>query len=284
MAHIPVLQKEVMECLNPKPNENFIDCTIGEGGHSMAILERTAPRGKVLGIDRQLRLKQKERLILTENNFANLKDIVEEYRFRPVNGIFFDLGMSSWHLEDSGRGFSFRKKEPLDMRYDAKEGLTAEKIVNYWSRAEIERILLEYGEERKARRIAELIAAVRKTKPVVNTLQLRAIVEKSGGNLAQTFQALRIAVNGELKNLEKALPQAAEILEEGGRLAVISFHSLEDRIVKNFFSAKGGSAEGGKNTLFTLLTKKPIVPGREEVRNNPRSASAKLRAVKKIIQ
>lgn len=271
MSHIPVLQKEVIEYLDPKHNENFIDCTVGEGGHSTAILERTAPRGKVLGIDRQLRLQLKERLILAEDNFANLKDIVEKNKFKRVSGILFDLGISSWHLEESGRGFSFKKKEPLDMRYDAAERLTAEKIINYWSKTEIERIFREYGEERKAGRLAELIVAARKIKPIENTLQLKTVIEKAGANLAQTFQALRIAVNDELDNLKKALPQAVEILEPGGRLAVISFHSLEDRIVKNFF----------KNPSFAILTKKPIRPSREELRDNPRSRSAMLRAIQK---
>lgn len=269
--HIPVLQKEVIEYLDPKPNENFIDCTIGEGGHSAAILERIAPRGKVLGIDRQLRLKQKERLILAEDNFANLKNIIEQYKFHPVNGILFDLGMSSWHLEESGRGFSFKKKEPLDMRYDPKEGLTAQKIINYWSKAEIERILREYGEERRASQIAERIIETRKVRSIENTPQLRAIIEGARGNLAQTFQALRVAVNDELNNLDKALPQAVEILEPGGRLAVISFHSLEDRMVKNFF----------KNPSFEILTKKPVTPSRAEIEINPRSRSAKLRVIRK---
>lgn len=270
--HIPVLQKEVIQYLDPKPNENFIDCTIGEGGHSMDILEKNGPRGKVLGIDFQLRLKPKERLILAEGNFANLKNIVEKNKFGSVSGILFDLGMSSWHLEESGRGFSFKRKEPLDMRYDLNNQLTAEKIVNFWSKIEIEKILQEYGEEKKAGIIAEFIAEARAVKPIENTLQLAAIINKAGANPRQTFQALRIAVNDELNNIKKSLPQAVEILEQGGRLAVISFHSLEDRIAKNFF----------KNPSFEILTKKPVVPGRQELRNNPRSRSAKLRAIKKI--
>lgn len=271
--HVPVLQKEVIQYLDPKENENFIDCTFGEGGHSSAILEKNGPKGMVLGIDMFLRVSPKnERLILIQGNFANLKEIVEKNKFKKVQGILFDLGISSWHLEESGRGFSFKRKEPLDMRYDDGASLTAEKIVNYWSESEIERILQDYGEERRADRIAQKIIEARKWGPgIQNTLQLREIVNKSGGNPQQIFQALRIAVNDELNNLQKALPQAVEILEPGGRLAVISFHSLEDRIVKNFT----------KNQLFEILTKKPITPSLEEIRRNSRARSAKLRVIKK---
>lgn len=271
MTHIPVLQKEVIKYLNPKPNEDFIDCTVGEGGHALAILEKTRPKGRVLGIDEKLRLKPGEKLILAEDNFANLKNIVEKYKFRPVHGILFDLGMSSWHLEESGRGFSFKKRETLDMRYSPERNLlTAEKIVNYWSKFEIEKVLSEYGEEKRAERIAQKIIEARRLRPITSTLQLREIVNKAGANPQLTFQAIRIAVNDELNNLSKALPQAVEILEPGGRLAVISFHSLEDRIVKNFF----------KNQQCQLLTKKPIRPSREEIKINPRSRSSKLRAIK----
>jgi len=278
MVHIPVLQKEVLQYLDPKPNENFIDCTIGEGGHAAAILEMIAPRGKILGIDYQLRLKPRERLILAEGNFADLKSIVEKYKFRPVSGILFDLGFSSWHLEESGRGFSFQRREPLDMRYDINSQLTAEKIVNFWSKFEIEKILSEYGEEKFAGQIAERIVEERKIRPIKNTPQLTEIVRRSVGGrgkinpATRTFQALRIAVNDELGNLARVLPQAIEVLGLGGRLVVISFHSLEDRIVKNFF----------KNPSFLLLTKRPITPDFGEIKSNPRARSAKLRVVEKI--
>jgi 16S rRNA (cytosine1402-N4)-methyltransferase len=287
--HIPVLQKEVLEYLSPKPNQNFIDCTIGEGGHSAAILERIAPRGKILGIDRdpdilkaaKLKIKNeklKNNLILVCGNFADLKEIVHKNKFKSVSGILFDLGMSSWHLEESGRGFSFNRREPLDMRYSLQNPLTAEKILNYWSKSELEKILREYGEERRSRKIAEKIAEVRKVKPIKNTVQLREIVEKAGSSPRKTFQALRIAVNDELENLKKALPQAVDILEKGGRLVVISFHSLEDRIVKNYFKEK---AKGGL-PIVKILTKKPITPSPEEIKQNPRSRSAKLRAICKV--
>ena len=150
--HIPVLQKEVVKYLDPKPNENFIDCTVGEAGHSMAILEKNGPKGKVLGIDRDknqiLKLKKTERLILVNDNFSNLKEIVKKEKFTSVSGILFDLGMASSHLEESGRGFSFLRKEPLDMRYDSENPLTAEKILNYWSESDIESIIKEFGEEK----------------------------------------------------------------------------------------------------------------------------------------
>ena len=178
--HIPVLQKEVLRYLDPKPNQNFIDATIGEGGHTLVVLERTSPNGKLLGIDWspeiiencKLKIKNfKNRVILINDSFTNLKEIVKKERFLAVSGILFDLGMSSWHLEESGRGFSFLKNEPLDMRYSPQNPLTAEKIVNYWSKSEIEKILREYGEERFAKKIVEKIIEARKSKPIKTTLQ-----------------------------------------------------------------------------------------------------------------
>lgn len=295
--HIPVLQKEVLEYLDPKPNENFIDCTVDGGGHALAILERIQPKGKLLGIDWSPELisrlkseisktKLKDNLILVCDNFSNLKEIVKEQRFKKVSGILLDLGMSSWHLEESKRGFSFLAREPLDMRYNPLSPVSAEKILNYWSREEIEKILKEYGEERFARQISEKIIEARKIKPIENTFQLAEIVKRALpakylwqkiSPATRTFQALRIAVNGELDNLQKVLPQASEVLEKGGRLAVISFHSLEDRIVKNFFK------EQARNNLLKILTKKPITSTNEEIRINPRSRSAKLRAAVKVI-
>lgn len=281
MIHIPVLQKEVLQYLDPKPNENFIDCTIGEGGHASAILEAVRPRGRVLGIDWQIRIKSGDRrLILSQGNFANLKEIAEKENFKNISGILFDLGFSSWHIEESGRGFSFQRREPLDMRYDVRNQLTAEKIINFWSKFEIEKILSEYGEERFASQIAERIVEERKVRPIKNTFQLAELVKRSVRGrdkinpATRTFQALRIAVNDELNNLKAALLQAKEILVSGGRLAVISFHSLEDRIVKNFL--KDNAAE------IEILTKKPVTPSFAEIKSNPRSRSAKLRAAKKL--
>lgn len=273
--HIPVLKKEVLEYLNPKPNDNFIDCTIGFGGHSKAILEKIKPEGRVLGIEQDLEVFKElsslkmGQLVLINDSYLNLKEIVEKYNFRPVSGILFDLGLSSWHLEKSGRGFTFLKEEPLDMRY-GPGGLTAEKIVNKYSQEEIEKILKEYSQERFAKRIARRIVEARKIKPIKTTFELKKLIPKRT-KPQRTFQALRIAVNEELSSLEKALPQAAEILAPQGRLVVISFHSLEERIVKNFF----------KNSNLEILTKKPIRPSKKEIKDNPRSRSAKLRAVRK---
>ncbi|MDP3991198.1 MAG: 16S rRNA (cytosine(1402)-N(4))-methyltransferase RsmH [Candidatus Nealsonbacteria bacterium] len=289
--HIPVLKKEVIQYLDPKPNENFIDATIGNGGHSLAILEKTAPKGKVLGIDWSQEMidsvNKNPNLIPVCANFADLSEIVRKNRISNIRGILFDLGMSSWHLASSGRGFSLQKKEPLDMRYSLANQLTAEKIVNYFSKFEIEKILREYGEEEFSKEIAEKIVEKRKSKPIENTLQLveavkeavpRAYLRRRIHPATRTFQALRIAVNGELDNIEKVLPQALSLLETGGRLVVISFHSLEDRIVKNFF--KNRASEGSEG--LKILTKKPIIPTNQEIKINPKSRSAKLRVAVKI--
>lgn len=290
--HTPVLLKESVEALDPKPNKNFIDCTVGQGGHTIAILEKTGPRGKVLGIDQdsaflsKLRQKvqkgYKNRLILAEGNFAHIIDIASREKFRPVHGILFDLGFSSLHLEESKRGFSFQKQEPLDMRYSTANPLTAEKIVNYWSKADLERILKEYGEEQFAREITEALVNQRSKTPIVKTTQLVKIIQgatpkwyhrKKVHPATKTFQALRIAVNNELENIKQALPQAVEILEPKGRIATISFHSLEDRIIKNFFKT---------HPSLMMITKKPITPSFQEQKANPRSRSAKLRIASKL--
>lgn len=291
--HLPVLKDEVIQLLDPKPGENFVDCTVGEGGHSLAILNCTSPSGKVLGIDADLNclehLKAKvkgteyeNRLILVHGNFANLREIVELHNFKPISGILFDLGLSSWHLEASGRGFSFLRNEPLDMRYDTSNPLTAEIIVNNWSLKDIEHILRVYGEERFAKRIAEEIV---RSRPIKTTLELVMAIERATPKwyhrrrihpATKTFQALRIAVNHELENLERGLAQAIEVLESGGRIAAIAFHSLEDRIVKNFLRDKS------KQGVVKLLTKKPIRPSKKEIAENPRSRSAKLRAAIKL--
>ena len=306
MVHIPVLQKEVLDYLDPKPNENFIDCTIGEGGHALAILEKNGPKGKVLGIEWDPELykklsesdtdRLKARLILVNENFANLKKIVEKHEFKPVQGILFDLGLSSWHLEESKKGFSFQKDEVLDMRYNPEiQTLTAEEIIKRWPGTEIERILKEYSQEQFAKRIAKEIVDARKVRPIKSTFQLVEIIKKAipfrsqPGRIhfaTRTFQSLRIAVNNELSNLEKVLPQALEVLEPGGRLAIISFHSLEDRIVKNFYRSRS-PIESMKLPFISIfanarylkiLTKKPVRPSEEEIEINPRSRSAKLRA------
>lgn len=272
MYHVPVLKKEVLEILDPKPGENFIDATYGFGGHSKDILEKIKPNGKVLGIEWDKKVynqaEPQERLILTNDSYTNLKKIAEESNFYPISGILFDLGISSWDLEDSGRGFSFLRDEPLDMRFNQDNDLTAEYIVNNYSEEELINILKEYGEEKLAKIIARRII---KERPVKTTFELKKLIPRKT-KPHRTFQALRIAVNDELNNLKKGLEQAVEILAPGGRIAVISFHSLEDRIVKNFFK---------NNNNLQILTKKPIRPSVEEITINTRSSSAKLRGVVK---
>ncbi len=295
MLHQPVLQKEVLGYLDPKANENFIDCTIGLGGHSKAILKKNCPKGKILGIETDPELYKKllklnlNRLILVNDSYLNLEEIVKREKIGLVSGILFDLGLSSWHFEKSGRGFSFQKDEPLIMRYDwnssENEKLTAEEILNKWSEQEIEKILREYGEEKFSKKIAKEIIRTRKTRPIKTTFQIKEVIKKAVPNwyyqqkihpATKTFQALRIAVNNELNNLEKTLPIALKILKPKGKLVIISFHSLEDRIVKNFFR------ENYKKGLLKILTKKPVSPTEIEIKTNPRSRSAKLRSAEKL--
>ncbi|MDP2363274.1 MAG: 16S rRNA (cytosine(1402)-N(4))-methyltransferase RsmH, partial [Ignavibacteria bacterium] len=291
MSHTSVLKEELIRYLNPKANENFIDATLGEAGHSLAILEKTGPKGKILGIDQGLALLKiskknlenrgfGKRVILVCDNFSNLKKIVKENNFLNADGIIFDLGMSLWHLEKSKRGFSFLRNEFLDMRYSSKkQELTAREIVNNWEQEEIEKILKEYGEEKFVSRISKEIVKSRKQNPITTTFDLVEIIRRvvPGWYLkkrihpsTKTFMALRIAVNDELENLKKGLRQAIEVIKIGGRIGVVSFHSLEDRIVKNFLREKA------KDSVIKILTKKPIRPTLEEVKNNPASRSAKL--------
>ena len=292
MMHVPVLLKEVIDYLNPKANENFIDATIGQGGHTAVIFEKNKPKGKVLGIEMDTdiyeELKEKmagmsDRLILVNDSYANLEKIVKKNDFKPVHGILFDLGMCSWHLETSKRGFSYLKDEPLDMRFNPKNDLTAAEIINFWDIEKIEKILKEFGEEKYAHRVSLAIKEARKKERIVGTQQLVDILkrvlpknyDKKRIHFAtRTFQALRIAVNDELQVIEDGIKQAIKILEPGGRIAVISFHSLEDRIVKNLFRDRAKTGE------LDILTKKPISPSSEEIRNNSRSRSAKLRVAR----
>lgn len=293
--HIPVLLKEVIEYLSPQANENFIDATIGEGGHTKAILEKNGPTGKVLGIEvdsilyqkaKNIMLKQNtERLILVNDSYANIEKIIKEKQFQPINGILFDLGMCSWQIDESKRGFSYLKDEPLDMRFSPKNTLTAAEIVNFWKIEDLEKILRDYGEEKYAKRIALAIKEARRKKRVVGTQELveilKKVLPKNYDNYrlhpaVRTFQALRIAVNNELENLKMGLTMALKILAPQGKIVVISFHSLEDRIVKIFFR------DSAKQNTLKILTKKPITSSQEEIKNNIRSHSAKLRAAIKL--
>ncbi|GMX58712.1 MAG: 16S rRNA (cytosine(1402)-N(4))-methyltransferase RsmH [Candidatus Microsyncoccus archaeolyticus] len=280
--HIPVLLKEIIKYLDVKDNENYIDCTLNGGGHTKEILKRT--NGEVLGIEIDKEIFEKiknqniKRLIPVNDSYANLKKIVEEKEFKNIQGILLDVGMSSFHIDESKRGFSFLKDEPLSMSYSNEK--TADEIVNNYSSKELERIIKEYGQERFARKIAEEII---KKRPIKTTFQLVETIRKAIPNnclkgkihfATRTFQALRIETNQELENLQSVLPQALETLEKGGRLVAISFHSLEDRIIKNFFKSKKEEIE--------LLTIKPVLPDELEIKSNPRARSAKLRAIKKI--
>ncbi len=302
--HIPVLTKEVLQYLDPKENENFVDCTVGQGGHTILILEKTSPKGKVLGIDldsqqiaslrdvSQSEKKFKDRLILVNDSYINIKKIIEKENFNSINGILLDLGMSSEQLEKSGKGFSFLRDEPLDMRFSDRTDLTAEIIINEWPEERIEEVLREYGEEKFSKKITKSIVEERKRGRIKSAFQLAEAIKDATPSIywtarihyaTRTFQALRIAVNDELENLKKVLPQAISVLSSGGRMAIISFHSLEDRIVKKFLKEMEkiafANASAGK---VKILTKKPIIASDEEIKLNSRSRSAKLRAFIKI--
>lgn len=299
--HIPVLLQEVIQFLNPQPNGHFIDCTLGAGGHSKAILEKTAPEGKLLAFDLDneaiKRFQQYvnncglgNRVTLAQENFSRLKTITDTYRITSVDGVVLDLGFSSDELEQDGRGFSFLKDEPLDMRYHGEDESqnTAADILNYWSYEDIVKIFREYGEERDAGKIARRIMVERRNVKIQTTRELVNIVLRAKFDsivlyphhrihpATKVFQALRIAVNQELDNLTKVLPQAIEAVKPGGKVAVISFHSLEDRIVKNFFR------EQKEKGNVKIVTKKPVQATEEEIKNNPRSRSAKLRVAEKV--
>ncbi len=307
MIHQPVLLKEVIEYLNLKPGDRVIDATLDGGGHSLEILKKIGPRGKILGIEwdsgllKQFELKIKslkfkDNFILINGNYRNLKKIAQGNNFLEADGVLLDVGLSSWHLSESERGFSFQKDEPphsymsgggepLDMRYSEKESLTAAEIINQWPPEAIEKILNEYGEEKFSRAISRGIIETRKRKPIITTFQLIEVIKKAvplwyrGKRIhfaTKTFQALRIAVNDELSNLEEAIRQLPQVLKSGGKGLIISFHSLEDRIVKNSFR------EFKKKGIAEIVTKKPVRPSIEEMIKNPRSRSAKLRALEII--
>jgi len=288
-THTPVLLEETMEALTVQPGGRYIDCTLGAGGHALAILERSAPGGQLLGIDadpeaiaiaRARLAAYKSSILLINDNFVNLKAIGIKYDFLPVHGILFDLGLSSLQLKSSGRGFSFHRDEPLDMRLSPSQEVSAADIVNSSSEAELARLIREFGEERYSHRIAHGIVQER---PIKTTLELVRAIEQAVGSrrgrihpATRTFQALRIAVNHELENLSSALEQATSLLGFGGRLVVISYHSLDDRIVKRFMLKEARKA------CLRLVYKKVITPSRAEAQLNPRSRSAKLRAAERI--
>ena len=296
--HTPVLLKEVIEGFNPKPNQNYIDCTLGEGGHSLEILKHILPQGKLLGIDFDSRnldfVKQKfidsgineNNFILINDNFKNLNNIVKQNHFNNISGILFDLGLNSYFLDESKRGFSFRFDEDLDMRFDVKTTLTAKEVINTFAPTDLETILLDFGEESFAKNIVKNIIETRKSKEINTTYELNDIILKSTPSWyhhrkihpsTKTFMALRIYVNQEFENLKSAIAQATDMVGIHGRVAIIAFHSLEDRIVKNYFK------ELINTKKFKFINKKTIVPKWAEIKQNKRSRSAKLRIIEKII-
>lgn len=289
--HIPVLSDKVIKYLDPKPGENFVDCTIGEAGHAKAILENTAPDGKILGIDIDSaslkRIEPQDRLILAHGNFKDLGRIVTENNFLVINGIFFDLGLSNWQIEESGKGFTYKKDEPLIMILNSKQEVTAEEIINSWPEESLVEIFKKYGEEKYSRRIVREIVKQRKLAPIKTTFQLKNTIKRAipfsltrrgvlARVLARIFQALRIVINDELENLKAGLEQSIDIIASGGRIVVISFHSLEDRTVKNFFKEQENQGK------IKILTEKPVMADEIEISMNYRSRSAKLRAAIKI--
>ncbi len=295
MPHVPVLTEELLKVLNPKAGDNFVDCTLGDGGHSAELLTQTAPNGKVLAFDldaEAIKVASEnlktygDRLIAVNANYTTLAENVATQNFGPISGVLADFGFSSPQIEERIRGFSFQRDEPLDMRYDpVGNPLTAAEIINTWPKDELIRIFSEYGEEHMANRIASAIIVARRDKRIISTGALvYAIVTAVSKNYehgrihpaTRVFQALRIAVNDELGSIKKVLPQALEVVKTGGTLAFISFHSLEDRIVKEFFK------KAASERKIKILTKKPLLATEHEKQINPRSRSAKLRAAIKL--
>ncbi|MGE4357458.1 MAG: 16S rRNA (cytosine(1402)-N(4))-methyltransferase RsmH [Candidatus Omnitrophota bacterium] len=295
LFHKPVLLKEVIENLNLSPGKVIVDCTVGGGGHAEAILERILPHGFLIGIDRDINmLSIAERRLnkyggsfkLVNGNFKDIKDLLSDLNIEKVDGFLLDLGISSIQLEDSQRGFSFRYNGPLDMRMDKTQKFSAFDLVNYMNEDSLTKILENNAQEHYARRIVRGIILARKKKNIETTMELVDIIMKAVpknyryGRIhpaTRTFQALRIAVNNELNNLSYFLDNFFDLLLPGGRIAVISFHSLEDRIVKNKFRQLNQ-----KNKLFRIITKKPIRPTIDEISENLRARSARLRVGEKI--
>ena len=302
-----MLVPELIEALHPESGKRYLDGTLGGGGHTEEILIKSSPDGQVLGLDRddeaiasaQERLRRFDRRFAARQaSFADAKEILTEIGWNGVDGVVLDLGISSHQIDSPERGFSFRAPSRLDMRMDRRQDLDAQEIVNSFSGDELERIFRDYGEDSAARRIAQAIVAERKQMPIQTTAELVRIVERVKGRrrrqihpATQVFQALRIAVNQELQHLERFLASGFEILRPGGRMAVISFHSLEDRMVKTAFRKWSRAClcpprmlrcQCGWSQKVQLITKKPIVPPASETAANPRARSAKLRVVERV--
>jgi 16S rRNA (cytosine1402-N4)-methyltransferase len=306
--HTPVLLAETLRFLNPQSEGIYVDGTVGGGGHAEAILNHLSERGRLIGIDADQdatefarnRLRRfGNRVALVQGNSRNVKCILENLKVNAIDGMLLDLGVSGRQLDDEVKGFSFRGNERLDMRMDRRQILDAWTVVNRYSEETLADIFWNYGEERLSRRLAKKIVHVRRSRVIETTGVLADLIRSVVGtrfltkSLARVFQAIRIEVNKELRNLEIALRDGIELLRVGGRIVVISYHSLEDRIVKNFFKEEAAQTHPSGSKLLPdqpkvaqlkILTKKPIVSSREEIRSNSRARSAKLRAAEKVSQ
>ncbi|MGM9657882.1 MAG: 16S rRNA (cytosine(1402)-N(4))-methyltransferase RsmH [Eubacteriales bacterium] len=304
--HYSVLANEATGLLVTDAGGVYVDCTLGGAGHTSLILNRLSPDGRVIGIDRDSaavsNAKEKihdPRFTAVKNNYENLADVLDIEGIGLADGFLFDLGVSSYQLDTPERGFSYMSDAPLDMRMDTDSGITARDVVNGYSERDLARILYEYGEEKLSRRIAARICAYREKKPIETTSELASIIEKAvpdygrnaGHPAKRSFQAIRIEVNGELASVGRALDSAASRLKKGGRIVVISFHSLEDRIVKTTFARLASPCTCpkdfpvcvcGKKATVRIITKHPVLPSEDELKENSRSHSAKLRAVEGI--
>ncbi|MBQ3593019.1 MAG: 16S rRNA (cytosine(1402)-N(4))-methyltransferase RsmH [Clostridia bacterium] len=308
LIHVSVLADECIDGLNINPDGVYVDGTLGGAGHSSLICEKLSADGRLIGIDRDKyaigrateRLEQyKDKVTLVNSNYSNVKNVLNELGIEEIDGMLLDLGVSSFQLDDADRGFSYRFSSPLDMRMSGGEGMSAKDVVNRYSEKELARILYEYGEERYSRQIAANICKKRAEKEIETTDELVEIIRSSmpakalrdGHPAKRSFQAIRIEVNNELGVIEQTINDAISALKPGGRLVIITFHSLEDRIVKNAYAkaAQGCTCPRefpicvcGNKPKVKILTKKPILPSDEELEVNPRSASAKLRICEKL--
>jgi 16S rRNA (cytosine1402-N4)-methyltransferase len=310
-GHLPVLVDEVMSTLAPAPGSLQIDATVGGGGHTERILEAIHPDGRLLGldadgaaiarVDRRLRPRYGDRLVLRQANFREIGSVAPSAGFSAIDGCLFDLGLSSFQLADTERGFGIRAGGPLDMRFDTSRGVAAAELLATLDATELTALFRRYGEEPQAGRIARAIVEARKTTPVTTAEELAALVERVAPGAprgrrrihpaTRVFQALRIAVNEELDALQEALAAAVELLRPGGRLVVLSYHSLEDRIVKRFFQAERRGCicppelpvcVCGRNPRLRLVTRRSVTPSPAEVATNPRARSARLRAAERL--